>query len=111
MIRRLLTLPMAVVALSWAGTAFAADAAAIEKGKAVYDAAKPGCKACHNAKKSPLDNYGAEATLEDAKAWVRTPKEMFKKSGKKGMMPAYSAKKISDEDLEALAQYLLSLKK
>ena len=39
MIRRLLTLPMAVVALSWAGTAFAADAAAVEKGKAAYDEA------------------------------------------------------------------------
>ena len=111
MIRRLLTLPMAVVALSWAGTAFAADAAAVEKGKAAYDAAKPACKACHNAKKNPLDNYGAAGTAENAKAWLRTPKEMFKSTGKKGMMPAYSAKKISDEDLEALAQYLVSLKK
>ena len=29
----------------------------------------------------------------------------------KGMMPAYTTKKISDEDLDALTQYLLSLKK
>ena len=110
MIRRLLTVPIAVAAVCCAGTAFAADAAAIEKGKAAFESAKPACTACHNAKKNPLDNYGAAGTAEDAKGWLRTPKEMFKKTGKKGMMPAYSEKKMSDEDLEALAQYLLSLK-
>ena len=110
MIRRLLTLPLAVSAVCWAGNAFAADAATIEKGKAVFESAKPACTACHNAKKNPLDNYGAAGSAEDAKAWLRTPKEMLQKAGKKGMMPAYSDKKISDEDLEALAQYLASLK-
>ncbi len=111
MIRRLLTVSVAVAAVCCAGTAFAADAATIEKGKAAYDAAKPACKACHNEKKNALDNYGAAANAEDAKGWLRTPKEMFKTTGKKGMMPAYSVKKISDEDLDALAQYLISLKK
>lgn len=110
MIRRLLVLSVAVTALLCAGVAVADDAAVIEKGKAVYDAAKPACKACHNAKKSPLDNYGVSATAEDTKAWLRTPKEMFKKTGKKGTMPAYTDKMISDEDLEALTAYLLSLK-
>ena len=111
MIRRLLTLSIAVAAVCCAGAAFAEDAATIEKGKAVFDSAKPACTACHNAKKSPLDDYGAAGSGEDAKAWLRTPKEMLKKTGKKGMMPAYSTKKISDEDLDALTQYLLSLKK
>jgi cytochrome c5 len=111
MIRRLLVPSIAVAALCCAGVAFAEeDAAAIEAGKAVYDSAKPKCTACHNEKKSPLDNYGAAGNAEDAKAWIRTPKEMFKKTGKKGMMPAYSEKKISDEDLDALVLYLLSLK-
>jgi mono/diheme cytochrome c family protein len=110
MIRRLLSLSIAVAALCCSGVAFAQDAATIEKGKAVYDAAKPACKACHNEKKNPLDNYGAAGSAEAAKGWLRTPKEMFKKEGKKGMMPAYSDKKMSDEDLEALTQYLLSLK-
>jgi mono/diheme cytochrome c family protein len=110
MIRRLLASSIAVAALCCAGVAFAQDAATIEKGKAVYDAAKPACKACHNEKKAPLDKYGATGTAEDAKAWLRTPKEMFEKTGKKGMMPAYSEKKMSDEDLDALAQYLVSLK-
>ena len=110
MIRRLLVLSFAMVALLCAGVAVADDAAMIEKGKAVYDSAKPACKACHNEKKNPLDQYGANATPEDAKGWIRTPKEMFVKTGKKGMMPAYSEKKVSDEDLEALTAYLLSLK-
>jgi mono/diheme cytochrome c family protein len=110
MIRRLLVLSVAAAALLCAGIAVAEDAEMIEKGKAVFDAAKPNCKACHNEKKNPLDKYGAEANAEDTKAWIRTPKEMLAKAGKKGMMPAYSAKKISDEDLEALTAYLLSLK-
>jgi len=111
MIRRLLTLPIAVAAVCCAGAAFAEDAATIEKGKVVFESAKPACKACHNERKNPLDNYGAAGSAEDAKAWLRTPKEMFKKTDKEGMMPAYATEKISDEDLDALAQYLLSLKK
>jgi cytochrome c553 len=110
MIRRLLVLSVAAAAVLSAGMAFSQDAEMIEKGKAVFDAAKPDCKACHNEKKNPLDSYGASGTAEDAKAWLRTPKEMFEKTGKKGMMPAYSDKKISDEDLEALTAYLVSLK-
>jgi cytochrome c553 len=110
MIRRLLALSIGLAALCCAGVAFAEDAATIEKGKAVYDAVKPACTACHNEKKNTLDNYGAAGSAEDAKAWLRTPKEMFKKTGKKGMMPVYSDKKLSDEDLDALTQYLVSLK-
>jgi cytochrome c553 len=111
MMRRLLASSIAVAALCCAGVGFAQeDAAAIEKGKAVFEAAKPKCTACHNEKKNPLDNYGAAGNAEDTKAWLRTPKEMFQKTGKKGMMPAYNDKKISDEDLDALTHYLLSLK-
>jgi mono/diheme cytochrome c family protein len=110
MIRRLLVLSVAAAALLCAGVAVAQDAEVLEKGKAVFDAAKPDCKACHNEKKNPLEQYGARGNAEDAKGWIRTPKDMFQKTGKKGMMPAYSVKKISDEDLEALTAYLLSLK-
>jgi len=110
MIRRLLVLSVAMAAVLCAGVAIAQDAAQVEQGKAVFDAAKPACKACHNEKKNPLDHYGANGTAEDVKAWVRTPKEQFAKTGKKGMMPAYSEKKMSDEDVEALAAYLASLK-
>jgi mono/diheme cytochrome c family protein len=111
MMRRLLVLSAVTLALGFAGVATAQDAAKIEKGKAVFDAAKPACKACHNAKKNALDNFGASGSAEEAKAWVRTPKEQFAKTGKKGMMPAFPATKISDADLDALAAYLMSLKK
>ena len=109
MIRSLLVLSLAMACLLCSGMAVAQDeAAVIEKGKAVYDSVKPACKACHNEKKNP--HHQAESNAEDIKGWLRTPKEMFKKTGKKGMMPAYSEKKISEEDLDALAAYLLSLK-
>ena len=109
MMHRLLVLSIALAALCCAGIVVAEDAEVIEKGKAVFDAAKPACKACHNEKKNPLDHYGTAGNAEDAKAWLRTPKEMFKSTGKKGMMPAYSEKKMSDEDLDALTHYLVSL--
>ena len=110
MIRRLIVLSVAAAALLCAGLATAQDAAMIEKGQAVYEAAKPACKACHNEKKNPLDHYGAAGNAEETKGWLRTPEAMFEKTGKKGMMPAYTEKKLSDEDLEALTAYLLSLK-
>ena len=58
MIRRLLTVSVAVAAVCCAGTAFAADAATIEKGKAAYDAAKPACNAARSclAAKLPFDS-------------------------------------------------------
>ena len=75
MIRRLLVLSVAMAALLCAGVAVAQDAELLEKGKAIYDSAKPACKACHNQKKNPLDNYGANANADDTKGWIRTPKE------------------------------------
>ena len=114
MMRRLFVLAIAV-ALGFAVAAVAQDAATIEKGKAVFAAAKPACKMCHavggvgNAK-APLDKVGATAKADDIKAWIRTPKEMMAKKGAKGTMPVYGADKISDADLEALTAYLLSLK-
>jgi len=107
MIRRFAFL---VVALTVAGVASADDAAMVERGKAVFDSAKPACKTCHNAKKNPLDSYGKTGTAADVKAWLRTPKEMFAKTGKKGAKPTFGPDKISDEDLDALAAYLVSQK-
>jgi mono/diheme cytochrome c family protein len=111
MIRRLAILAVAFAVAGVASVASAGDAALIEKGKAVFDNAKPACKTCHNEKKNPLDNYGAAGSVEDVKAWLRTPKDMLAKTGKKGPKVAFGPEKISDEDLEALAAYLMSLKK
>src|SRR5262245_56132605 len=96
----------------------AQDAAKIEKGKQVYDAATPKCKACHSIAgagnvKGALDGVGSRLKADEVKAWMRTPKEMTEKtkSARKPPMPAYPKDKISDDDLDALTAYMLSLKK
>jgi mono/diheme cytochrome c family protein len=104
MIRRML---LVAAAFAFAASAFAADAA---KGKAVFEGAKPACKSCHTDAKNPLAKTGAENTAEELKAWIRTPKEMITKKGKKGMMPVYGPDKISDADLEDLVAYMATLK-
>jgi cytochrome c553 len=107
MIRRLLVVAVACVAAALAVSALAADAAA---GKAVFDSAKPACKGCHTDTKNPLAKTGAENTADELKAWVRTPKDMIAKKGKKGIMPAYGADKVSDADLEYLVAYMATMR-
>jgi len=114
------TLALTVVplmALALSSPAIAQDAK-VEKGKQVYDAVMPKCKMCHaiggvgNAK-GALDNVGATVKADEIKAWIRTPKEMTEKAkaARKPAMPAYAKEKLSDEDLDALTAYLLTLKK
>jgi mono/diheme cytochrome c family protein len=105
--RRFFVVAVAILAVSFSASVFAADAAA---GKAVYDGAKPACKGCHTDVKNPLAKAGAENTAVELKAWVRTPKEMITKKAKKGIMPAYGADKISDADLESLVAYMATMK-
>ena len=108
MSRRLFLAVVAILAVvGFAVSTFAGDAAA---GKAVYDGAKPACKGCHTDAKNPLAKTGAENTADELKAWVRTPKEMIAKKGKKGIMPLYGPDKISDADLENLVAYLATMK-
>lgn len=99
-------------------SAAAPDAAPAEKGKAVYAAAMPKCKTCHSIggegnPKGSLEDVGTKLSADDLKAWIRTPKDAAAKAkaDRKPVMPAYSKEKLSDEDLEALTAYLLSLKK
>jgi mono/diheme cytochrome c family protein len=105
--RRFLVLAAVALAVSFAASTFAGDAAA---GKAVYDGAKPACKGCHTDAKNPLAKTGAENTADELKAWIRTPKDMIAKKGKKGIMPLYGPDKISDADLENLVAYLATMK-
>jgi len=109
MMRRLAVSVTAVLAASFwaAASVVAGDAAA---GKGVFDSAKPACKTCHTDAKNPLAKAGAENTPDELKAWVRAPKDMIAKKGKKGVMPAYGADKISDADLESLVAYMATLK-
>jgi mono/diheme cytochrome c family protein len=107
MMRRLLVVAVVILAASFATSAVAGDAAA---GKAVFDGAKPACKGCHTDAKNPLAKAGADNSAADLKAWVRTPKDMIAKKGKKGIMPAFTPEKISDADLDNLVAYLGTMK-
>jgi mono/diheme cytochrome c family protein len=107
----------AALALAFGVTAGAQDAAKIDKGKQVYEAAAPKCKVCHaiagaGNPKGSLDGVGGKLKAEEIKAWMRTPKEMTEKAKalRKPAMPAYAKDKMSEEDLEALTAYMLSLK-
>jgi mono/diheme cytochrome c family protein len=119
MIRRLVVVGVAGMALGLGAVALAQDAAQIEKGKKVYAEAKPmACKACHSVAgvgnaKGPLDGCGSKLKAEEIKAWMRTPKDMAAKAKaeRKPPMPAYPTEKMSDADLDALTAYMLSLKK
>jgi mono/diheme cytochrome c family protein len=102
---RLFLVATAVVSL--AAPALAGDAAA---GKAVYEGAKPVCKGCHTDVKNPLSRTGAENSADELRAWIRTPKDMMARKGKKGIMPAYPADRISDADLENLVAYMATLR-
>jgi mono/diheme cytochrome c family protein len=105
--RRSLVPAAAVLASSVAAAALAGDVAA---GKAVFDGARPACTGCHSDTRNSLAKAGAENTVDELKAWVRTPRDMIARKGKKGMMPAYGPDKISDADLENLVAYMASLK-
>ena len=118
MIRRLAVLGIAALVLAWGATAFAEDAAAIEKGKAVYGEAKPPCKTCHSIAgvgnaKGALDDVGSKLKDHEIKEWIRDPKKMTEKANatRKPPMMAYPKEKLSDQDVDALAAYLASLKK
>jgi cytochrome c553 len=105
--RRPFPVAVAVLAFGLAAPAVAGDAAA---GKAVYESAKPACKGCHTDVKNPLTRAGAENTVEELAAWIRTPKEMIARKGKAGTMPSYPPARISDADLENLVAYMATLK-
>jgi mono/diheme cytochrome c family protein len=100
-----------VVAL--AGTAFAQDAATIEKGKQVYTAQK--CQACHSVggvgnKKGALDDVGTRLKAADIRQWITAAPEMAAKAKaeRKPLMKAYP--NLAKDDLDALVSYLASLK-
>ncbi len=78
----------------------------VKRGAYLYNTSKPACSSCHTEKRNSLADYGSRGSVEEAKDWLRTPNRQFEKAGKKGLMPAY---KMPDEDVEALARYLMTL--
>jgi cytochrome c2 len=94
-----------VVALLWPCSGFAGDAA--EKGKQVYEREK--CAMCHSIagkgnKRNPLDGMGGRLGRDEIRKWIVSPQEMKPGVKKKAF------DKLADEDLEALVDYIESLK-
>lgn len=95
-------------ALLVAGAGLAFAQANVEKGKEVYKAQK--CQMCHSIegvgnKKTPLDGVGSKLKADDIRKWIVSPQEMKADVKKK------SFKDLPKADLDALVDYLSSLKK
>ncbi len=109
--RRML-LPIALTMFAVAGLG-AQDAKKAAAGKALYD--KNGCIKCHQiagkgSKMSPLDGVGSKLSAAEIRQWLTDPDTMMAKLPKK---PAAKMKKVDlpPADLDALVEYMLSLKK
>jgi mono/diheme cytochrome c family protein len=92
------------IALALAGIAWsaAADCTSTEKGKELVE--KHRCALCHKegAMASPLTAYAEGKTDEFLKGAIINPKQTL---GSATLMPAY---KLTDEEVEALIQYIRS---
>jgi mono/diheme cytochrome c family protein len=111
---RIVIAATAVAILFGAGSALAQDAKKIERGKEVYQEQK--CSVCHSIegkgnKKFPLDGVGSKLSAEDIRLWHVDPRAAEKKFNSTAKPPMPNYKKLSDEDLDAIVAYMLSLKK
>jgi len=109
--RRILV-SMALALFAVAGV-HAQDAKKVAAGKALFD--KQACAKCHQiagkgSKISPLDGVGSKLSAADIKQWLVDPDAMTAKLPKK---PAVKMKKVDlpPADIDALVEYMLSLKK
>jgi mono/diheme cytochrome c family protein len=91
----------------------APTAAQLEAGRKVYDTQK--CRTCHSiagvgSKVSPLDGVGTRLTEAEIRQWIVDPDPLTAKLKTK---PKVKMKKytLPEPDLNALVQYLFSLKK
>jgi mono/diheme cytochrome c family protein len=103
---------MAAVVGLFATAAAAQSVETIEHGKKVYAAQK--CQVCHSIqgagnKKGVLDDVGARLSEEQIRAWIVSAPEMTAKTkaARKPVMKAYT---LAKDDLDALVEYLASLK-
>ncbi|MHB1417892.1 MAG: c-type cytochrome [Chloroflexota bacterium] len=82
-----------------APTATGASSSTLAEGQAVFE---KNCNPCH-----PGGNAGAGPSLKRAQLTVARIKNQVRNGG--GGMPAFGTQKISDQELDALAQYVMSL--
>ena len=102
-----------VFVFAFAGTAFAQDAATLEKGKQVYSAQK--CQVCHSIagvgnKRGALDEVGSKLKPEEIRQWIVAAPEMTAKT-KAERKPPMKAYTLPKDELDALVAYLTTLKK
>lgn len=90
-------------------------AAGVERGKELFAEANPRCTLCHavagkgNPQGPPLDGVGKRLGRDEIKAWIRGPVEMAKKRGVRRKPAMLPYPEFSDEELEAMVSYLVSL--
>jgi mono/diheme cytochrome c family protein len=89
----------------------------IAQGKQILGELNPRCTLCHlidghgNPKGAVLDDVGSRYTVDELKSWLRTPAEMAKKHGKTRKPAMVPFPELDDQELDAVATYLSSLKK
>ena len=103
--RRLPCVTALLASLLSHGVTPAAEEKTLALGRRVYD--REGCAMCHSIagtgkRRHPLDGVGARLKREDIRKWIVSPREMNPEVRKK-------AYQLSQEDLDALIEYLSSL--
>ena len=98
--------------LGLAATAAAQDAK-VARGEKVY--AEQKCALCHSIgdkgnKKGPLDGVGSKLKNDEVREWITDAKGMTAKT-KADRKPPMKSYTLPKEDMEALAAYLMTLKK
>ena len=84
------------------------------QGQKVFEAQK--CSLCHSVagkgnSKGPLDDVGAKYSAADLKLWITKPQEMAKKHNATRKPPMKSYASLAAADIDALVDYLQTLKK
>ena len=109
---RLWTYSSVCAALAVSAGLLAQDVTTTERGQALY--ADQRCRLCHSIgdegnKRGPLDGVGERLSAEELELWLVDPQQMTEKTGatRKPDMPAYT--RLSQEEIDVLVAYMLSL--
>jgi len=92
--------------------AAAAQDAKTQLGAALFTSQK--CTMCHSVAgkgnpKGPLDGVGANRKAEEIRQWILDPEAMRAKT-KANRTPAMKPTKLSDDQVDALVEFLVTLK-
>jgi mono/diheme cytochrome c family protein len=97
-----------------AGSAFAQNQAAVEKGMKVFTEQK--CSLCHSVAgkgnpKGPIEEGVAKFSADEIREWLVHPQTMRDKTGADRKPPMKAFATLPKDDLDSLVAYLVSLKK